>query len=140
MKDFAQNSVTILKIIQILVRLIEFAYLFLLQALVAINEVSKEIHQGNPDFFPIRPTDYGRFLVISLGTGSAKTEETYNAEEAAKWGVLGWLNSHNSTPLVDIFTQASGDMIDFFLSTVFQALHSEKNYLRIQVNFVKFLC
>ncbi|KAL5558904.1 hypothetical protein UlMin_035115 [Ulmus minor] len=101
-------------------------------ALVAINEVSKEIYQGNPDFFPIRPTDYGRFLVISLGTGSAKTEETYNAEEAAKWGVLGWLHSNNSTPLVDIFTQASGDMVDFFLSTVFQAVHSEKNYLRIQ--------
>lgn len=100
---------------------------------MAINEVSKEIHQGNPDFFPIRPTDYGRFLVISLGTGSPKAEEKYNADEAAKWGVVGWLNSHQSTPLVDIFTQASSDLVDFFLSTVFQALHSEKNYLRIQV-------
>ncbi|KAL5582786.1 hypothetical protein UlMin_015228 [Ulmus minor] len=100
--------------------------------LVAINEVSKEIQQGNPDFFPIRPTEYGRFLVISLGTGSPKLEEKYNADEAAKWGVLGWLNSHNSTPLVDIFTHASSDLVDFFLSTVFQALHSEKNYLRIQ--------
>ncbi|GMN35225.1 hypothetical protein TIFTF001_005161 [Ficus carica] len=101
-------------------------------ALVAINEVSKEIHQGNPDFFPIRPTDYGRFLVISLGTGSPNAEEKYNAIEAAKWGVVGWLSSHNSSPLVDIFTQASSDLVDFFLSTVFQALHSEKNYLRIQ--------
>ncbi|PON91628.1 Acyl transferase/acyl hydrolase/lysophospholipase, partial [Trema orientale] len=26
----------------------------------------------------------------------------------------------------------SSDLVDFFLSTVFQALHSEKNYLRIQ--------
>ncbi|KAL5580455.1 hypothetical protein UlMin_012897 [Ulmus minor] len=101
-------------------------------ALVAINEVSKEIHQGNPNFFPTRPTEYGRFLVISLGTGSPKLEEKYNADEAAKWGVLGWLNSHNSTPLVDIFTQASSDLVDFFLSTVFQALHSNKSYLRIQ--------
>ncbi|PON49739.1 Patatin-related protein [Parasponia andersonii] len=101
-------------------------------ALVAINEVAKEIHQGNPDFFPIKPIDFGRFLVISLGTGSAKSEETYSADEAAKWGVLGWLNSHHSTPLVDIFTQASSDLVDFFLSTVFQALHSDKNYLRIQ--------
>ncbi|KAL5582785.1 hypothetical protein UlMin_015227 [Ulmus minor] len=101
-------------------------------ALVAINEVSKEIQQGNPNFFPTRPTEYGRFLVISLGTGSPKLEEKYNADEAAKWGVLGWLNSHNSTPLVDIFTQASSDLVDFFLSTVFQALHSDKNYLRIQ--------
>ncbi|XP_062105208.1 patatin-like protein 2 [Humulus lupulus] len=101
-------------------------------ALVAINEVSKEIHQGNRDFFPIRPTEFGRFLVISIGTGSAKAEEKYRADEAAKWGVLGWLNSHHSTPLVDIFTQASSDLADIFLSTVFQALHSEKNYLRVQ--------
>ncbi|XP_030481946.2 patatin-like protein 2 [Cannabis sativa] len=101
-------------------------------ALVAINEVSKEIFQGNLDFFPIKPMEFGRFLVISIGTGSAKSEEKYRADEAAKWGVLGWLSSHNSTPLVDIFTQASSDLADIFLSTVFQALHSEKNYLRIQ--------
>lgn len=104
-----------------------------IQALVAMNEVSKEIQQGNRDFFPIKPTEYGRFLVISLGTGSPKSEEKYNANEAAKWGILGWLSTHNSNPLVDIFTQASGDLIDFHLSTVFQALHSDKHYLRIQV-------
>ena len=102
--------------------------------MVAINEVAKEIHQGNPDFFPIKPTEFGRFLVVSLGTGSANPKEKYSADEAAKWGMLGWLNSHHSTPLVDIFTQASSDLVDFFLSTVFQALHSDKNYLRIQVN------
>ncbi|KAM5565662.1 patatin-like protein 2 [Rosa sericea] len=101
-------------------------------ALVAINEVTKEIHQGNTDFFPMRPTEYGRFLVISLGTGSGKCEEKYEAANAAKWGVLGWLTSGGSCPLVDVFTQASSDMVDFHLATVFQALHSEKNYLRIQ--------
>lgn len=107
--------------------------IYIIQALVAMNEVSKEIHRGNRDFFPIKPTEYGRFLVISLGTGSSKSEEKYNANEAAKWGILGWLHTHNSNPLVDIFTQASGDLIDFHLSTVFQTLHSDKHYLRIQV-------
>jgi hypothetical protein len=34
---------------------------------------------------------------------------------------------------VDVFTQASADMVDFHISTVFQALNSEENYLRIQV-------
>ncbi|KAJ6344654.1 hypothetical protein OIU76_006220 [Salix suchowensis] len=43
--------------------------------LVAMNEVSKEITWKNPDFFPLAPTDYGRFLVLSLGTGTAKSEE-----------------------------------------------------------------
>ena len=103
------------------------------QTLVAMSEVSKEITRKNPDFFPTAPMDYGRFLVLSLGTGTAKSEEKYDADEAAKWGILGWLTSDNSTPLVDVFTEASGDMVDLHVSTVFQALHSEENYLRIQV-------
>ncbi|KAL6212481.1 hypothetical protein ACLB2K_017701 [Fragaria x ananassa] len=101
-------------------------------ALVAVSEVTNQIHQGNPDFFPIKATEYGRFLVISLGTGSAKWEEKYEATDAARWGVLGWLTGGGSCPLVDVFTQASSDMVDYHLATVFQALHSEKNYLRIQ--------
>lgn len=104
-----------------------------MQALLAVNEVIREKHQGNADFVPIKPTDYNRFLVISLGTGSPKAEGKFDANEAANWGVLGWLTSENSTPLVDIFTQASSDLVDLFLSTLFQSLHSDKHYLRIQV-------
>ncbi|KAK0575702.1 hypothetical protein LWI29_005440 [Acer saccharum] len=100
--------------------------------LVAISEVTKEITRGSADFFPIKPTDYGRFLVISLGTGSPKTEEKYDALKSGKWGLLGWLTSEGSNPLIDVFMQSSSDMIDFHVSTVFQALHSEENYLRIQ--------
>ncbi|KAL9392111.1 hypothetical protein Peur_016031 [Populus x canadensis] len=102
--------------------------------LVAISEVSKEINRDNPDFFPIKPMEYDRFLVLSLGTGTAKSEGKYDADKAAKWGILGWLTSGHSTPLVDVFTQASGDMVDFHLCTVFQALKSGDNYLRIQDN------
>jgi hypothetical protein len=109
------------------------------QTLVAISEVSKEINRDNPDFFPIKPMDYDRFLVLSLGTGTAKSEGKYDADEAAKWGILGWLTSDHSTPLVDVFTQASGDMVDFHLCTVFQALKSEDNYLRIQVHLMPIL-
>ncbi|XVF36237.1 hypothetical protein REPUB_Repub19eG0040900 [Reevesia pubescens] len=101
-------------------------------ALVAINEVTKEILRGNPEFFPIKPTDYARFLVVSLGTGSPKSEEKFHANLAAKWGLLGWLTSEHSTPLVDIFMQAISDMTDFHIATVFQALQSENSYLRIQ--------
>lgn len=77
---------------------------------------------------------------MSLGTGSAKAEEKYDAGDAAKWGVLGWLTSSGSTPLVDVFTRASSDMVDFHLSVVFQALHSEDKYLRIQVKIHACLC
>ncbi|CAK9172146.1 unnamed protein product [Ilex paraguariensis] len=100
--------------------------------LVAISEVTKQVIENNPDFFPIKPMDYARYLVISIGTGAAKIEQKYNGKMAAKWGVLGWLIHGGSTPLVDVFTQSSGDMVDFHNSVVFQALHSEENYLRIQ--------
>ncbi|KAF5444970.1 hypothetical protein F2P56_034061 [Juglans regia] len=101
-------------------------------ALLAIGEVTKEILRGSPDFFPIKPMDYGRFLVISLGTGSNKDEEKYKARDAAKWGILDWLTRGGSTPIIDVFSQASADMVDVHLSEVFQALHCEESYLRIQ--------
>lgn len=101
--------------------------------LVALSEVSKQIFEQNKDFTPIiKPTDYGRFLIISVGTGSAMVEKKYDAKTAAKWGALGWFIHHGSTPLVDIFTQASGDMVDYHISVVTQALQCEKHYLRIQ--------
>ncbi|XP_044512015.1 patatin-like protein 2 isoform X2 [Mangifera indica] len=81
-------------------------------ALVAITQVTKQIFDENPDFFPIMPMDCGRFLVISIGTGSPKIEQKYDAEEAAKWGTLSWFLHGCSVPLVDMFTQASVDMDD----------------------------
>ncbi|KAM3758286.1 hypothetical protein ACB098_01G032100 [Castanea mollissima] len=91
----------------------------------ANNPVFKE----NPDFFPIKPTDYGCFLVISVGTGSPKTAEKYNAKKAARWGTLGWLHHGGFVPLVDVFTQASADMVDVHIAMLFQDLCSEHNYL-----------
>ncbi|KAG1342256.1 Patatin [Cocos nucifera] len=37
-------------------------------ALIAIGEVTKEVHKGNPDYFPYKPMDYRKFLLISVGT------------------------------------------------------------------------
>ncbi|GJY69828.1 acyl transferase/acyl hydrolase/lysophospholipase, partial [Tanacetum coccineum] len=68
--------------------------------LVAISEVTKEITRGSPNFFPIKPTEYGRFLVLSLGTGSPEFHEKYDATKSSSWGVLGWLSGGGSTPLV----------------------------------------
>ncbi|XP_008797306.2 patatin-like protein 2 [Phoenix dactylifera] len=101
-------------------------------ALIAIGEVTKEVHKGNPDYFPYKPMDYRKLLLISLGTGSTKVEERYSAKRASKWGVLGWFLSSGSTPLVDVFMQSSANMVDIHISVVFQALRSESNYLRIE--------
>ncbi|PUZ51884.1 hypothetical protein GQ55_6G226700 [Panicum hallii var. hallii] len=100
--------------------------------LLAMSDVSKQILLGNRDFFPIKPADYGRFMVLSLGTGSAKVEEKFDAVQCGRWGILGWLYNKGATPIIDSFSQASSDLVDIHASVLFQALRSEKSYLRIQ--------
>ncbi|CAN1190875.1 Patatin-like protein 1 [Linum perenne] len=100
--------------------------------LVAIREVTKEIMK-NPGGFSIKPVEYGKFLVVSLGTGSNKTEEKYNAQIASKWGVISWLYYKGSSPLLSCYSDAGSDMVDYHNCVVFKALGSEDNYLRIDV-------
>ncbi|KAM0014201.1 putative galactolipase [Helianthus debilis subsp. tardiflorus] len=97
-----------------------------------MGEIAKQLIHKNEDY-PLS-LDYGRYLVISVGTGECKMEGgKYTTEEASKWGLLGWwFNANWCTPLVDILTQASTDMVDIHLSVVFKTLGVEKNYLRIQ--------
>lgn len=102
-------------------------------ALIAIREVTKEIYKENPDFTPtLRPLDLTKFLVISLGTGSAKNEHLYDATMASKWGVLGWIYNNGTTPVLKCFSEGSSDMVDFHLSVFFSSIQSPDNYLRIQ--------
>jgi hypothetical protein len=102
------------------------------QTLLAMTHVTKQILLGCQDFFPIKPADYGKFMILSLGTGSAKIEKKFDAVESGRWGVLGWLFNKGATPLIDSFSQASADLVDIHASVLFQALHCEKRYLRIQ--------
>ncbi|XP_007047215.2 PREDICTED: patatin-like protein 1 [Theobroma cacao] len=99
--------------------------------LVAIREVTKQIMKENPNFSDMDPLDYTRFLVISLGGGSNRLEKKYSAKEASKWGVICWLFENNHTPIIDCYSEASKDMVDYHNSVVFEALHSEDKYLRI---------
>ncbi|KAK4276654.1 hypothetical protein QN277_014780 [Acacia crassicarpa] len=100
--------------------------------LVAMAEVTNRISADEKKEYGVAPMQYDRFLVISLGTGNHKQEYRYTATKAAEWGILSWLSSNGSNPLIDIFGQASADMVDFHLASLFRALFSEQNYLRIQ--------
>ncbi|XBI04032.1 hypothetical protein VPH35_132377 [Triticum aestivum] len=100
--------------------------------LLAMTHVSKQILMGNLDFFPVKPTGYGKFMILSLGTGTAKIEEKFDAAECGKWGLLGWLYKRGATPIIDSFSEASADLVDIQASIVFQTLHCNKRYLRIQ--------
>ncbi|XP_074570516.1 patatin-like protein 2 [Curcuma longa] len=98
----------------------------------AMSQLTKQILKSNTDFDSYEPVDYSRFLVISIGTGAAKQEENYTAQMSSRWGLLGWLYNRGNTPIIDVFSQASSDMVDIYIAHVFQAQDSEGRYLRIQ--------
>ncbi|KAG5254795.1 patatin protein [Salix suchowensis] len=87
------------------------------------DQVSKAINREGPDSFCMNPMEYGRFLVLSLGTGTAKSEEKYDAEEAAKWGLLGWLTfeslqMRSSESVYDYHMRIMDDTLTGTLSSV----------------------
>lgn len=100
--------------------------------LMALTQLSRQILTGNFKAVDMLPMDSNKTLVLSLGTGIPKYEEKFNAANASRWGLLGWVYNGGGTPIIDAFSDASSDMVDIHVSTLFQSLHSEKNYLRIQ--------
>ena len=112
-----------------------FLFFFLLngQTLLAMTHATKPMGDNGPDFSKMKVMEYCQFLVISIGTGSARKEKKFSAEMVNKWNPLGWVLNGSMPPIVEMFAEASQDMVDYHISVTFQALHSEANYLRIQV-------
>ncbi|KAE8651939.1 patatin-like protein 2 [Cucumis sativus] len=99
--------------------------------MAAITHVNREIaihHQNSR----VKANDTRRMLVLSLGTGLGKHEEKFNATQASKWGAVSWIFQSGSTPIIDFFSDASSDMVDYHVSTLFQSSNVQQNYLRIQ--------
>lgn len=97
-----------------------------MQTKFAIEEAKKEI-------IPSKVIAKVRFLVVSLGTGSQKIENTYDANEVAKWASEQWLIHKGESPLVDTLMEAHKDSMDSDLWTDLQIFQSQQYYLRIQV-------
>ncbi|KAF5176290.1 Patatin [Thalictrum thalictroides] len=102
--------------------------------LIAMSLVAQEIINHNPDFSNIKPMDCTRFLLISLGTGTANWEARYTANMVSNWSTNDWLVSNGSTPLIDFYSNGQADMIDIHASFLFQSSNSKTNYLRIQTD------
>ncbi|RWV93153.1 hypothetical protein GW17_00044413 [Ensete ventricosum] len=76
----------------------------------------------NTDLFPIKPVESS----LSAPGRTSKKEGLLTAQESSK-------DNNGTTPIIDIFSQASANMVDIHASVLFQALRSEKQYLRVQV-------
>ncbi|KAL9453060.1 hypothetical protein AB3S75_008788 [Citrus x aurantiifolia] len=100
--------------------------------LVAISHILNEILKHNAEFDDIKPIDSGQMLVLSLGTGEAKRATYYSARNASKWGRLKWAYNGGRAPMLDVFLDASSDMVDFHVSAFFQSSNCKASYLRIQ--------
>ncbi|GFY93842.1 phospholipase A 2A [Actinidia rufa] len=100
--------------------------------LMAITHISKELLMGKFKFVDIKPMESSNMLVLSLGTGVPKQAEKYSALAASKWGLLNWVYNNGAMPLLDVYGDASSDMVDIHVSTLFRSLNNEKNYIRIQ--------
>ncbi|KAK9076851.1 hypothetical protein SSX86_005185 [Deinandra increscens subsp. villosa] len=101
--------------------------------LIAMGEIAKHLTREKNGIPKPASLEYKKYLVISIGTGECKMTGRYTVSRASKWGLLGWWFSANGTsPLVDIFTQGSTDMVDFHLSALFKTLDIQNKYLRIQ--------
>lgn len=88
------------------------------QTLVAISHLSKEI------------VKYSReMLVLSLGTGAAKKHSNYSARRASRWGLFDWIFEDGKTPIIDVYSDASSDLVDFHVCTLFQCSGCKDNYL-----------
>ncbi|CAO2831164.1 unnamed protein product [Amaranthus hypochondriacus] len=99
--------------------------------LLAMIEVSKQLLKDNPSSDRIHDK---RLVVLSIGNGSAKNEQKYNAKITAKWGPLSWILYNGHTPIIDFLFEAGSDMVDLHNNVLFQAMQSQDNYLRIQDN------
>ncbi|KAI4356305.1 hypothetical protein L6164_000337 [Bauhinia variegata] len=90
--------------------------------LVAICEAARMTENHST----IKPLNYSKFLVLSIGTGSPKRDSC-----AIQYGgVLDWMNPINGAPLfIDVLMKASDDMVDNYIVSV---LGNGENFLRIQ--------
>ncbi|CAK9215131.1 unnamed protein product [Sphagnum troendelagicum] len=102
---------------------------------VAITQAIKEVQSGGKAAGRVTFTNYNDLLVLSLGTGQQTVG--YSAKEISKWGVRDWLINKGDAPLVDMVYNASADMVDYNLSTIFQSQSCGTNYLRIQSDNLK---
>ena len=101
--------------------------------MVAMTQITKKmLGKDKEELFPVRPAECRKFLVLSIGTGSASDEGLFTARQCSRWGVVRWLRNKGMAPIIDIFMAASSDLVDIHAGVLFQSLHSDRDYLRIQ--------
>ncbi|KAF8394708.1 hypothetical protein HHK36_020925 [Tetracentron sinense] len=104
--------------------------------LLAIREATKMY--GKQDTTHNRLQDDSRYLVLSLGTGSSKQDGYEVKKDQCHWGLYDWfVSDKEKQPLLDVFFTAMDDMVEIYMSMIFQDGDRRSNYLRIQDDSLK---
>ncbi|CAK9225116.1 unnamed protein product [Sphagnum troendelagicum] len=74
--------------------------------------------------------DFRNVLVLSLGTG----QHPMRFIAKRHWSSVEWLINPTGFPLLSSFLSASGDMVEYYTSMIFDAHQSGHHYLRIQTD------
>ncbi|KAK3120513.1 hypothetical protein QOZ80_9AG0689120 [Eleusine coracana subsp. coracana] len=104
------------------------------KTMAAMLELSSEMLRENKGKKNEESVEYKNFIVISLGTGTIKSAKKYTADDCAKWGALQWIFNGDGASIIDVYSQASSDMVDIHAAVRFEDIGCEKNYLRIQTD------
>ncbi|KAB2629902.1 patatin-like protein 2 [Pyrus ussuriensis x Pyrus communis] len=87
----------------------------------------------------LKNIDSSKLLVLSLGTGSLKRDEKLEVKQDEPWGIFQWfVGPKDTTPLLDVLTTATEDMVDIYMSAFFNVSGYIDNYLRIQDDSLKY--
>ncbi|ONL98668.1 patatin-like protein 1 [Zea mays] len=108
--------------------------------MVAMTQITKKMLASKDkaeELYPVKPSNCRRFLVLSIGTGSTSEQGLYTARQCSRWGICRWLRNNGMAPIIDIFMAASSDLVDIHVAAMFQSLHSDGDYLRIQDNSLR---
>ncbi|XP_009763127.1 patatin-like protein 2 [Nicotiana sylvestris] len=105
--------------------------------LLAIREATQEMWRSSSS--SNRAIDDVTFVILSLGTGSAKGVLKLDVDDGKTWGLVNWfLGPGDSTPLIDVFESALSDMADIYTSMFLHGTPSNDTYLRIQIDGLKY--
>jgi hypothetical protein len=81
-----------------------------------------------------RKVDYSKILLLSLGTGEQNGKDKLEVGDPSKWGIVKWIwQNGKSNPLLDILMTSADEMIEIYMSSIFQSRGLSENYTRIQV-------
>ncbi|XP_027906808.1 patatin-2-Kuras 4-like [Vigna unguiculata] len=99
---------------------------------VEFNMADGGIAAGNPTQAAVSEVlqqhgEYSEILVLSLGTGKVKVNESFDVEIAANWSYKDWVNNASQ-----FFLRSSTTMTEYYLESLFEPYPPGQPYLRIQ--------